>query len=193
MSEHQQSKPVESIVTSDSVHSKGSIPKNLRGISVGLVVIIVLVVAGILFKIYLYDVAPKPIPSTGSQSSSLLKPEQQVQNAQAELKNASTSSQKAVAYDDLGSAQLNNNQASSAISAYQSAVTIDNSSIDKIVALEGLGYAYNMSGQNSLAISSFQEVIKLLPQLSDSNDPSPAQAISMYQNIIQRLQAGEPI
>ncbi|MGH7234176.1 MAG: hypothetical protein ACREF7_01890, partial [Candidatus Saccharimonadales bacterium] len=63
-------------------------------------------------------------------------------------------------------------------------------SSNEIGALIGLGYSYNMAGQKNQAISTFQQLVSLL-QKSSANDPSVDAAISNYQTIIQRLQAGE--
>ncbi len=187
MSQHEHLIPTEGIVTSDAVRGKKLLTKRLWLIGAGLIIII-LVVAGILYRQYIYKSKTTTPTTKQSQISSLLHTQQALKSAQTELKNAHTPSDKATAYNNLGLAYLSNEQGTEAITDFQNAITTDSS--DQLSSLIGLGYAYHEIGQNQKAISAFQEVVNLLQQ---STNPVEQSKILEFQNIVKQLQAGNSI
>ena len=132
--------------------------------------------------------APKPSHSgnTASQhpNSSFQNPAQNLADAQAALRQATTAQQKSVAYANLGAAYYNNQQPDKAITAYQSALAADNSS--QITVLGQLASAYIANKQTGKAVSTLQQLVTLLQQ---SSDPTLHNQIGRYQEAIQELQA----
>lgn len=182
MSEHNQSKSAQGIITSDTVQAKRDITKKTLFIIIGITVFIILVIGGVLIGIGIKSKTPSTV--TQNQSSSLPSAKQAISAAQTELNSANSSQAKSNAYYDLGSAYLSNGQAAQAITALQ-----DSNSKD-LGTFVALGYAYHMVGNNTQAISSFQQAVAFLQK---SNNTQAQDSISKYNNIIQRLQQGEPI
>jgi tetratricopeptide (TPR) repeat protein len=184
MSQKKQSDTAEVIVTSDTVRSNKHLSKRfLYMVSTG-IVLVFLIIAGVL----LVDNLSKSTASVKqNQTKKISVTQQAIDKAQTELKDASSPQAKSTAYSNLGAAYLSNNQATQAISSYQSAKP--NTSNQLGISI-GLGYAYSMTGQNSQAISAFQQVIALLEQSTNQYEQGK---ISTYQNLVQRLQQGEPI
>jgi tetratricopeptide (TPR) repeat protein len=187
MSEHKESEPIEGIVTSDTQRLGDGISKRMLLIGSGFIILIVLIVIGILIK----NIITKPkVVSTIQQvqNTASLNPQQQLAQAQSELKNATSSSSKATAYNDLGSAYATDKNFTQSINSYQSALS-DNTNNDittEFDSLSGLGYTYYLSGDIIQTISTYQKVISLLQK---SNDPNAPRTITEYQNLIQQLQS----
>lgn len=178
-------KATSSIVTSDAVLRHGG-RKSL--IAIIAVVVILLVVGGIeVAAIIRHRTTRVTSHATPPESASYLSthPGVQVQNAQAELQNAHTPHEKSVAYQDLGTAYLNNKQGDQAIAAYQQALQAD--SADQQQVLAQLASAYIQLDQPQQAISTLQKIITILQQ---TKDPSAPTLIPKYQQLIQELQQG---
>jgi tetratricopeptide (TPR) repeat protein len=191
MSQHKQPDPVEGIVTSDAVQSKNRLAKKVRAIVVGLLVIVLVVAAGLVYKNVVQKSKASPKPAAQSQSSTKLMYQKELTAAQSELKKADTAQQKTIANIDLGGAYSNDGQPNSAIASYQNALSTSGSDTqDEISALIGLGYAYYYNGQTAQAISTFQKVVNVGQQSSSSYINSDT---ATYQTVIQRLQDGKVI
>ena len=191
MSQHKQPDPVEGTVTSDAVQGKKLLTKKLWLIGAGLVIVIILVTAGIVYRNITQE-SKASVHNIVQSQSATLKPKQELAKAQTELHNASTPIQKATADENLAGAYIANNQDSAAITAYQNAITADSST--KANVLGPLAYTYVVSGQRDQAIATYQELLALLQQLKQgqqgnqyTNTESPVQAI---QQDIQTLENG---
>lgn len=174
-----------SIVTSDTVQHRGG-RKSL--IAVIAVLFIFLVIAGIeTVAIVRHRLEHSPSHTATSTSTSYLAshPSQQIQAAQTELQKANTPRAKSVAYEDLGTAYMNNKQGNQAIAAYQQALSADSSNQQAVLA--ELASAYIQLGQTQQAINTLQKVVAILRQSKDPNAPT---LIPRYELLIQQLQQG---
>jgi tetratricopeptide (TPR) repeat protein len=189
---HKKSTYVEGIVTSDAVHGGRRLPKWFL-YSISAVLVVAIIAGGLL--VYHYHNSGVNKPTNAVANSVHLTNSQRFQeavtSAQTQVDSAKTLSQKASAYYNLGAAYLNNNQTTKAIAAYQNSNSSVSSNNPNAIGIStGLGYAYYEAGQTSAAITAFQQTVSLLKQ---SNDPYSRGKIPEYQNIVQRLQRGEPI
>ena len=192
MSEHKQPKVAEGVVTSDAIIGRSH---SLHAVKIVLLTgaVIVLVALGVFaYKIYIYDPAHKKSTQSLSPNSNefLLNPDKQIAAAQTELHNAKSPKEKAVAYNDLGQAYLNNKQPSDALSAYSNSLSSDASTSNKISALNGLGYAYSRAGQSDKAIATFQQIISIIQA---SGNDSLKEQIYIYQSAISEIQQGQTL
>ena len=187
MSEHKHPIPLEGIVTSDAAQAKR--PK-LAFVAVAIILFFLLVGGG--YKLYSQYGHKSSKPSVSNKNSSSNKQKwssDAVQQAQTQLKNATSAKDKAEAYITLAIAYENNNQNKEAISAYQNAEAADSSV--KPTVLGAIGYAYARAGERDKAISAFQELINILQ--TDKSSPFSDAAIQGYQNDVKWLQEGKSI
>ena len=182
-------------MTSDAVHGGKRLPRWFFYSASA--VIIVAIIAGGLLVYHYHNSGVNKSPNEVANSVHLTNSQrlqEAVTSAQTQVNNAKTTSQKANAYSALGTAYMNDNNSSGAVTAFDNAVKIDSSM--KVNVLGALAYAYAMNEQRAQAISTYQELISLLqsqeqnsstPKIGYANAPTPVQS---YQQAIQILQNG---
>lgn len=182
------------VVTSDRVYRRKKWPWGwLALVAVGIILNILLVA-------FLFDHhTHKTSSSTGKGMHQLVTAQQQldaaVASAQATLKDATTASQKAEAYKDLGMVYFNERQYPNAINAYTSAISTDNAVKPEV--LDTLAYTYAVNGQRDQAIALYQELISAAEQQPTAGHEAlnyqEGSAVQAYQHNIQMLQQGDTL
>lgn len=177
----------EGLVTSDAVYHGHLI----RRLLLGSAALLVLAGAGLgtYFAAEKFGLLSKSSSNDKPAQQVEVTPAQAVNNAQAELRQASTSKEKAAAYSHLGSAYLDNNQPKDAVDSYNTALTEAQSVSDtsaQSLALSGLAVVYMQSGDTANEIKTIEALIPLLQQ---SSVPDDKRLAFRYQSLLDSLRS----
>ena len=124
MSEHEQPKPSEGIVTSDTAQGKKHLPKKTLLVG-GVVIIILLAVTCLVLYRYHHQSTNNAPVTTSNNIPTTQQLKAAITNSQADVKNAKTPAQKAGAYQSLGNNYPNNSETTYAIVAFNNAIAAD--------------------------------------------------------------------
>lgn len=183
----------DTVVTSDMVYHRQKWPWGW------LVLIAVGITLNILLVALSFDHHPHKTSSIAGIEQSMHQPvtaqeqlDAAVASARTALRHATTASQRAEAYKDLGMAYVNEHRYPNAISAYTTAIATDGSVTPEV--LDSLAYTYAVSGQRDQAIALYQELLTTVEQQPTAGhealNDQESSAVQAYQQDIQNLQQG---